>query len=273
MPCYNALELNKRKVRTMKRILILVAFAGIFSTYLFGSQPDRDVLFQTSTINALLEGVYDGEISCGDLKHYGDFGIGTFQALDGEMIFVDGKIYQVKADGKVYCVPDTVKTPFAAVTFFDSDVRYKIQTMTNFQQLCDYLDSRIPTKNIFYAFKIEGTFAYIKTRSVPAQNKPYPVLTEVTKNQPVFEFNDIKGVIIGYRIPAFADKINVPGYHFHFISYDKTVGGHLLEMATDNANIEIDFTHRFYLSLPEESSFYQTDLSKDKTKELEKAEK
>jgi acetolactate decarboxylase len=257
----------------MKRIIILVGFVGIISTSLFGSQPDRDLLFQTSTINALLEGVYDGEVTCGDLKHYGDFGIGTFQALDGEMIVVDGKIYQVKADGKVYDVPDSVKTPFASVTFFDCDVRYKIQTMTNFQQLCDYLDSLIPTNNIFYAFKMEGTFAYIKTRSVPAQNKPYPVLTEVTKNQPVFEFQNIQGVIIGYRIPPFADKINVPGYHFHFLSSDKTVGGHLLEMETNNASIEIDYTHRFYLSLPEESSFYKTDLSTDKTKELEKAEK
>lgn len=257
----------------MKRILTGIAFVVCISSATFATTPDTDVLFQTSTINALLEGVYDGEVKCGELKHYGDFGIGTFQALDGEMIFVDGTIYQVKADGKVYNVADTVKTPFASVTFFDTDVSYTLQKTTNFQQLCTYLDTLIPTKNIFYAFKIEGTFSYLKTRSVPAQQKPYPVLTEVTKNQPMFEFQNIQGVIIGYRIPPFADKINVPGYHFHFLSSDKTVGGHLLEMETNKANIAIDYTHRFYLSLPEESAFYTTDLSTDKTKELEKAEK
>nr|HPL94254.1 acetolactate decarboxylase [Paludibacteraceae bacterium] len=98
----------------MKRILTGIAFVVCISSATFATTPDTDVLFQTSTINALLEGVYDGEVKCGELKHYGDFGIGTFQALDGEMIFVDGTIYQVKADGKVYNVADTVKTPFAS---------------------------------------------------------------------------------------------------------------------------------------------------------------
>lgn len=46
-------------------------------------------IFQLSTINALLEGVFDGNMSYGQLKQHGDFGIGTFNGLDGEMIAFD----------------------------------------------------------------------------------------------------------------------------------------------------------------------------------------
>lgn len=51
-----------------------------------------DILYQVSTINALLEGIYDGDTSYGELKQHGDFGIGTFSGLDGGMIELDGTV-------------------------------------------------------------------------------------------------------------------------------------------------------------------------------------
>lgn len=245
-------------------------------TVIFGCshlQENNDILFQTSTINALLEGIYDGEITYKELKQHGDFGIGTFNSLDGEMIGLEGKFYQIKADGTAYPVDSSQKAPFAVVTFFESDKSALLNQGLEYNQLTQYLDNLLPTKNIFYAVKIEGIFRYIKTRSVPKQNQPYPPLVEVVKNQPTFEFHDVEGTIVGFRCPVYVEGINVPGYHLHFITGDKKAGGHLLECQIKNVKIEIDYTSEFYMALLESSEFYKVDLSKEKQTELEKVEK
>jgi acetolactate decarboxylase len=236
-------------------------------------QEDKDILFQTSTINALLEGVYYGEITFKELKQHGNFGIGTFNGLDGEMIGLKGKFYQIKADGVAYPANDSIRTPFAVVTFFESDRTALIDKAVDYNQLKQYLDNLLPTKNIFYAIKIEGVFRYIKTRSVPKQNRPYPPLVEVVKNQPTFEFHNVEGSIVGFLCPDYVKGINVPGYHLHFITRDKKAGGHLLECQMQNVKVEIDYTSEFYMVLPENDEFYKTNLVKEKQKELEKVEK
>ncbi len=234
---------------------------------------DQDTLTQISTIDALLNGIYDGETSLKQLVGQGDFGIGTFQSLDGEMILMDGKIFQVTADGKVHVPEDNLKTPFAAVTFFEPDVLHKTLPDTEYKQLEQQLDTLLPTPNIFYGIKITGTFRKVKTRSVPKQQKPYPALKEVAKNQPVFEFENVKGTMIGFRCPPYVKGINVPGYHLHFLTKDQKGGGHVLNFTTENVQIAVDYTSRFSLILPEQDNFYSTDLSTDKSKELEKIEK
>ncbi len=236
-------------------------------------QGNKDVLFQTSTINALLEGCYDGEITCEEFKRHGDFGIGTFNSLDGEMIGLEGKFYQIKADGIAYPVDDSMKSPFVVVTFFEPDKSVLLNKVVDYKQLEQYLDNLLPTKNIFYAIKIEGRFNYIRTRSVPKQNKPYPPLVEVVKDQPTFEFQGVKGTIVGFRCPNYVEGVNVPGYHLHFITEDRSAGGHLLECQMQNVRIEIDYTSAFYMALPESGDFYKLDLAKEKQTELEKVEK
>ena len=238
------------------------------------NESDRDILMQVSTINALLEGVYDGITPIGTLKQHGDFGIGTFAGLDGEMVMLDNNFYQVKADGKVYNAADSILTPFAEVTFFDSDQKEKLQQDMDFKELGQYLDSVLPTANAIYAIKIEGNFSYMKTRSVPAQQKPYPKLADVAKNQPVFEFENISGTIVGFRCPAYVDGINVTGYHLHFISSSKDAGGHILDFQIQEAAAAIDYTSQLLLILPgEDSDFYRIDLGQDKQQEIEKIEK
>lgn len=255
-------------IRLLMLLIIAMAIIGCSSFY-----GNRDVLFQTSTISALLEGVYDGEITCHELKQHGDFGIGTFNGLDGEMIELDGKFYQIKADGIAYPVNGSVKTPFAVVTFFDPDRSVTLDKSLNYETLGQYLDNLLPTKSVFHAVKITGSYKYIKTRSVPRQNKPYPRLVEVVKNQPTFELHDVEGTMVGFRCPAYVEGLNVPGYHIHFITKDGKSGGHLLECQTKNVEIEIDYTSRFYMVLPEGEEFNKADLAKDKQNELEKVEK
>jgi acetolactate decarboxylase len=236
-------------------------------------QQDQDTLFQISTINALLDGDYTGSMTFGELKRHGTFGLGTFDALDGEMIGLEGRFYQIKADGVAYPVPDSMTTPFAVVTVFDADKTLPSQDGMDYEGLQSYLDEAIPNKSIFYAVKIDGTFNYIKTRSVPKQQKPYPPLVKVVKEQTIFEFHDVQGTIVGFRCPDSVKGVNVPGYHLHFITADRTAGGHLLACQLQDATIGIDYTSEFYMVLPQhESGQQKSDLSKDRSEDLKKVE-
>jgi acetolactate decarboxylase len=217
--------------------------------------------------------VYNGDTTIKELKKYGDMGLGTLNDLDGEMLALDGKFYQVKYDGEVLEIDENMKTPFAIVKFFQADTEFTINERMDYAQLIKYLDAKLPTKNIFYAFKITGTFASVKTRSVERQQTPYPRLIDAVKNQAIFEFKNIKGTIIGFRFPEYSAGINMPGYHFHFISDDKKSGGHLLDCDVQDAKIVLDFSHQLYMIIPEQGAFYKVNLEQDKRKEIEKIEK
>jgi len=234
----------------------------------------RETLVQVSTIDAILNGAYDGVVDFAVLKDYGDFGIGTFDRLDGEMLGFDGNFYQVRADGIAYPVSDSMATPFACVTFFDTDYEEELPEGFDYEQTQELLDDNLPTGNIFYAIKIEGNFSYMKTRSVPGQQKPYPPLVEVTKHQPIFEFTNVDGTVVGFRCPAYVAGVNIPGYHLHFLTDGNNAGGHVLEFQITNAVAYVDYTSEFFMILPGDGSdFYELDLTQDKQEELEEAEK
>lgn len=236
--------------------------------------PDqKEVLYQVSTIDALLAGGYDGEVSCGQVRQHGDFGIGTFNGLDGEMLQLDGKVYKIKSDGKVYMVADSTQTPFASTTYFEADTVLPITVPLIYKQLQAMIDSLIPTENIFYAIKVEGVFSKMKARSVPRQSKPYQPLVEVVKTQPVFEYERAKGTLVGFRTPPYMQGLNVPGYHLHFINQERNRGGHVLACTIDKATLSIDYTSNFHMVLPSSGSFHQQDLTQDRQEELEKVEK
>jgi acetolactate decarboxylase len=247
---------------------------GAAMDYAANPVAGRETLTQISTIDAILAGVYDGVMNYETLKGYGDFGIGTFEGLDGEMLAFDGKYYQIKADGIAYAVSGAMKTPFASVTFFEADYEETLPAGINYQGFQEFLDGVLPTENTFYAIRIDGTFSYMKTRSVPVQQKPYPPLVEVTKNQPVFEFNNVRGTLVGFRSPPYAAGVNVVGYHLHFLTDSNDAGGHVLEFTVQDAAVTLDYTGDFLMILPDEGSdFYKIDLTPDNQDELEKAEK
>jgi len=252
----------------MKKILLVAIL--FFCGGCLVNKYDR--ITQTSTIDALLAGAYDGQISCRKLLDYGDFGIGTFDKLDGEMTVLDRRIYQIKSDGKVYRPAGDVKTPFATVCKFKADRQFEIET-ADFKTVESILDEKVSNQNQFLAVKISGKFKHIKVRSVPAQNKPYPPLAEVAKIQPVFEMNDVAGTIVGFRSPPFVKGINVSGYHFHFLRSDFTRGGHILDFELTTGKCEIDKCSELLLVLPNDDSLKNIDLSKDKSEELQKVEK
>lgn len=238
------------------------------------TDASREVLFQASTIDALLAGVYDGDMSFREVKRHGDFGLGTLQALDGELVGVDGEFYQVKTDGNAYPVADLARTPFVAVTFFDADYSVLLQgTNAGFAALQSSLDTLLPNKNVFYAIRIDGEFSYVKTRSVPAQTPPYPKLVDVVKTESkFFEFHNVKGTLVGFWCPAYVQGINVPGYHIHFLTADRKHGGHVLECRLTKGTVWIDMTPGFEMVLPRTKAFADLDLTKKTGDELHKVE-
>lgn len=246
---------------------ILLLFSGC------ATMESRNTITQTSTIDALLAGVYDGQMSCARLMTYGTLGIGTFDHLDGEMILLDGEIYQVKSNGKVYKPHTTLTTPFAAVCRFSPDETIALDNPITYAGLKRLLDERIPNQNLFCAIKIRGRFKNVHTRSVPAQKKPYPPLAKVTAHQPEFRETDIDGTIVGFRCPPFVKGINAPGYHLHFLSDSKKFGGHLLGFEMADGRIQVDICNKFVLILPENGDdFKSVDLSKDRSRELKQVE-
>jgi acetolactate decarboxylase len=233
---------------------------------------ENDALFQTSVISALMQGVYDGTMTFKDLGAHGDFGLGTVQALDGEMIALDGEFYQVKSNGIAYRVNDSMTTPFAEVAFFKPEETITLNGTANLTEIESWLDSRLVTTNLFYGIRIDGTFDYVKTRSVPTQSKPYPPLSEAVKAQKIFEFHDVNGTIVGFRCPDYVDGVNVPGYHLHFITLDRSAGGHLLDFNLENASVKVDSLSGFEMALPDNEEFYQADLTEDQQAALAKVE-
>jgi acetolactate decarboxylase len=239
-----------------------------------GSIPEkRETLYQVSTIDALQQGVFDGIQPVGELKHHGDFGIGTFDALDGEMIVLEGVVYQATADGHVTRVPDNLTTPFATVTYFDRDFAVVTGEPMNFSAFTVAMTDHLPTENMVYAVRMHGTFPSMKVRAIPQQQKPYPTLSEAAANQSVFTYTNATGSVAGCFLPVFFEGLNVVGYHLHFISDDRQIGGHILDFTvTGDTEVEYDITPEFTMVLPTSGDFTTVDLSQDLSEELAEVE-
>ncbi len=270
MPCgtnYSA----KAVVSLAVAKLLIVGFLFYTSAGCAHCMKDKDTISQVSTIDALLNTCYDGSVSIGELKKRGDTGIGTFDRVDGEMIALDGVFYRIKSDGTIAVADDADTSPFCAVTFFDKDKTVELKQGLKFNQLSPALLDGSP--NYFYAIRIEGKFKSVKARSVPKQSKPYPMLLEVSKTQPVFNYADVEGTAVGFFCPQYVKGINVPGYHLHFISADRKTGGHILDFEIDRAVMRLDESRGFSMMLPDDDTFKSLDLTKDREKELNKVEK
>jgi acetolactate decarboxylase len=260
-------------------IVLVFAGAAIYSSFAkLQDTPkatgDREVLYQVSTIDALMQGVFDGVQTVGEIRKKGDFGIGTFDALDGEMIVLDGVVYQAKADGHIYTAADSQTTPFATVTYFDRDHSAITDRPMNLSVFASTMADKLPTGNMVYAVQMHGTFPSMKVRAIPAQHKPYPTLANASTTQSVYTYSDTPGTVIGFYTPVFFKGINVAGYHLHFISDDRKTGGHILDLTIPaNTTVEYDVTPGFAMALPTSGDFTGVDLSQDLSGDLAKVEK
>jgi acetolactate decarboxylase len=256
-------------------LTILAGCSNTGSTSASSNPPGgRETIMQVSSMDAIMEGIYDGALPFSKLKEYGDLGIGAGDKLNGEMMLLGNDVYEIRSDGVANKMSDVDTTPFASVTFFDADIHPTVSSGTSFTDFKKLIDGSIPTVNAFYAIKMQGTFSYMKTRCVPGQQKPYPRFSDVTAHQPEFEFNnEVSGTVIGFLTPPYVGSLNVPGYHLHFLTDDKKAGGHILDFKIKEATVSLDETTNFLMILPgPESDYYKVDLSKEKGDELKQSE-
>jgi len=231
----------------------------------------RGLLYQVSTSSALVEGVYQGAVLVGNLRKHGNLGLGTFEKLDGEMVIVDGHFYQVCSDGSVREVGDDALSPFAVVTHFKPDLKVVMKSCPDLQSLSGQFDELRHSDNFFFALRVDGHFDSVRTRAMRPTEEGVP-LVMAAAHQPEFEFHDIIGTLVGFWTPQYAKGINVPGYHFHFLSHDRTRGGHLLECTGDQLCLEIQREGNYRVVLPETKDFFKADLNHDTTDALQRAE-
>jgi acetolactate decarboxylase len=214
------------------------------------AERDPHVLFQASTIGALLDGSFEGDVSFAELAEHGDLGLGTLNHLDGEMIAIDGRFYRADVEGTISEVAATERTPFAVVVPFQPQITFDLEGSLDHDRLLSEIDRRIPAETASCAVRIDGRFELIKARSVPRQEPPYRPLTEVVGEQQVFELTEVDGTMLGFRFPEYAEGIEVAGWHLHFIDENRMRGGHVLGSRVETAHVQLDPSGELHVELP-----------------------
>ncbi|SNR77043.1 acetolactate decarboxylase [Lutibacter agarilyticus] len=225
---------------------------------------DQDVFYHYSIWEAFVNKIYDGTLKASELKERGTIGLGSYNALEGELVMLDGILYEALGDGSVIVVNDTTKIAYANAAFYKEDVAFKFEDTYNYEDLRKELNLQTGSKNFFYAFKIHGTFQKLKLGGVPKQEKPYTEgLDVLIPNRPVFDKENITGTMVGFYCPEFIGKINVTGYHLHFVSDDKKSAGHVMEF-TNASDLTGGYKKisKYQFDLPETNEYEAVNLEK-----------
>lgn len=255
-------------------LFLLLSLSQIFCPVLASDNKlEHNSVFQVATIGSLALGVYDGNYDYGGLMKHGNFGVGTFLDLNGEMVAIDGNFYQIESSGKLNPVNAKQIVPFAEVTFFKPTIHQTLANISNYEELGNKLSNTFPNKNIPYAIRIDGTFKALKLRSLRKQKKPYPPLAQASEEQAIFDLQNVNGSIVGFWFPQYWAGIAVPGYHLHFVTQDRTTGGHVLEINLSKGQVSMEPLYQVQVHLPNTKSFAQVNLSdKELHSSIKKAE-
>lgn len=256
-------------------IMCLLAVSAVSAQNSLFSNNDDDSMYQVSLMQAFMHGEYNAVVTVADLKTHGDTGLGTFEGVNGEMIILDGVVYQAAADGSVNVMQDNETVPFATVTKFDVDAEITNITAKDFDDLTSQLDKEISknSTNNIYIIKLNGNFSNITVRSVEKQEKPYKEFTDVAAvDQKVFNYTNQSGTIVAIYFPEYMSDLNMHGWHLHFLSDDKTKGGHVLGLNNFNGSGQIDEIHEFNMILPTDESFAKMNFSEDMSNKINSVE-
>lgn len=256
-------------------VTFLSAVLALMTAEALAEQPDRESIAQVALLQSLAQGYFGGTVTVGELMSRGDTGIGTFEGLNGEMIALDGKVYQALGDGNVIVAPDTTIIPYATVTFFDGDIAVGLKDVGSKADFEKIMNDAVKEHgvNSFYMVKLHTEFDSVLFRSEYGSREPYPTLVEALKGkQTEFTEKNIKGTLVGLFCPAYMGELNSPGWHFHFISDDKKKGGHILELSVKEGTAYLDKTDKFTMILHDDPNFHKINLKKDMSEDIRSAE-
>jgi acetolactate decarboxylase len=212
---------------------------------------------------ALVNKIYDGNLTVKEAKMHGDIGIGSYNGVDGELVMMDEILYQIPSSGKVKVASDSMRIPYLNTTFFNKEISYDLNDRMNYDSLRKKIQFHFPSRNFFYAFKIHGEFDTLKLGSMQKQERPYlQSLDSLLPNRPKFDHTNISGTMVGFWCPDFIGDINVAGFHLHFLSDDKKTGGHVLEFTGKNFKVDMDKLTSYRFILPDTEDYEKVNLEK-----------
>ena len=251
----------------------LIAFAP-FTVSNAAPAQNRETIYQVALLQSLTMGYFDGSVTVKQLKMHGDTGIGTFEGLNGEMIVLDGVVYQANQDCKINIMSDKDKIPFSNVTFFDKDFSVKLANVADKESLEKILNAEVDKhgRNSFYMIKLPGTFKEILVRSEAGSKEPYPTLVEALKTQKEITLENVDGTIVGLYCPDYMSSLNSTGWHFHFITADKKLGGHVLGLNLADGEAQLDKTDAFNMNVPKKKNFHELNFNQDLKEDIRIAE-
>jgi acetolactate decarboxylase len=242
--------------------------AGVLKQAALTDEPTQvSALYQISTSTALVEGVYSGSIPSSVLLEHGDFGLGTFENLEGEMVIFDGEIYQV-AD-RVRHHSDDFLVPFAAITKFRAKSSFEIDNVvclkaielaptnsafpTIFSTRCDWMASLKP---------------FMRVRFIPSRKTLGYWTRQKRKANSTSKTSKAHSLASSLRVTR------APSAYLGitFISNHRTKGGHVLDCRASKIEARIQVISEYDIRLPESGPFLTTNLSKDPSSELAKTE-
>ena len=213
-------------------------------------------IWQNVPSMAFMKGLYEGITPIGIARRHGNFGVGQFASLDGELIVTDGLFYRATSDGKVRLADDSDELCFAQLCFYSPQREtWTIPANSSLAAFEAFLPEVFPFGNSFCAFQIVGTFAEVVPTSPPPLQQPYPPFAQAKTLRKSFPQTNIQGTMVGYFSPPFAADVGVPGFHFHFISDDQRSGGHVEEFTLASGVVSAQHIDKFALTLPNTQAY------------------
>ena len=233
-------------------------------------------MYQVSTLQALALGYSRAVINVGELLQEGDTGLGTFEDVNGEMILMDGKCFRADQDGNVTVVSSETGVPFAAVAKLYGEQQFSLSNMPDITSVRNELTLKIEERfglNSMHVVRIDGVFETVDARSEAPYRSHHITLKEVLGHtQKAFLFENIRGSLVGVYFPDYMDGINMPGWHLHFLSEDRSKGGHVFDVSLREGMVKVDKITRIDINLPKDPAFDTYSLKQDLQAEIKTVE-
>ena len=233
-------------------------------------------MFQVSTLQALALGYSRSVVTVRQLLEHGSIGLGTFEDVNGEMIVVDGQCFRATEDGTAYEAAPDMGVPFASVASAEGGLEFDIEKIGDIEKLKEILTLKIEEDfglNSMHIARIDGAFGIVRARSESAYRSHHVDLKDIlSKTQRDFAFENIRGSLVCIYYPDYMDGINAPGWHIHFLSEDKTKGGHVFDLSISEAQVMLSKINKIEIQLPSEPAFDTYSLKQASGDDIKKVE-
>ena len=213
-----------------------------------GSHPESHLghITQIETVHDLFAGRYEAVTTVGEAFADAVVGLGVAEAVDGEIVHVDGVTWRIPADGVPRIAPPDLGMPFSVAASGGTPVTRSVPTGASLPDLTALVDDVLIAESLHHdylvaAVTVVGEFERVLLRSEHPQEPPYKPLGNpgAVTGEVRFELAPWTGTLAGFRFPDVSDDVVIPGLHLHGIAADHGSGGHCHELAVVSATLTV----------------------------------